>query len=121
MQEVKKLVRFLFVFLMRPLRLIFREIPLFERAGRALFRRFPKLRLIYTRLMPPLNKQNGASSVLGSLGWGRPLAQTALPRNRPLTPHASMIYSDLQAAVRHNKTVSDSTRLDSASTSKGQS
>jgi len=124
MQEVKKLVRkllrFLCAFLMGAIKRVLRAIPPLERASRAFLRGFPKLRTIYLRLMPPL-QDYGADSVSRSSG-GVPLAPSAPPRKRPLTPNAAVIFSDLKKVVpqnTQNNSSVGSAKADSVASPKG--
>ena len=121
MQEIKKLVRYLFAFLMRLIRHLFRTVPLLKHAAIALFRRFPRVGVFYSHLMPPLQNQHVADAVSTSIEKIEPIVQIAPPRKRPLTPHAAMIFNDLKTAVCHNETHGDATKLASVPSSKGQS
>lgn len=100
MQEMKSLVRSLFAFCMRPIKYLFRMIPVFGRVGRAIFRLFPILRTIYLRLLPPPDQQ-GVDAAAGAIKDVFHL-ETPLPRKRPLTPRAEEIMRDLHAAIQQN-------------------
>lgn len=102
MQEIKSLVRSLCAFLMRPIKCLFRAIPVFEGVGRALFRRFPLLSAIYLRLMPPLSQQT-ADSATGTVEVVSHL-EAPPARKRPLTPGAEEIMRDLHAVMHQNTT-----------------
>lgn len=77
MQKIKVSVRVLLVFLCRQVTYIIRSIPIFKRFANILIRYFPRLALIYMRMM------------------SRP---SPAKKKCVLTPNATAIFNDLKAA-----------------------
>lgn len=119
MQETKSLVRLIFAFLMRLIKLIFRTFPLFGRVVRAQLRSFPKLKMMYLRLMSRPENQHVPDVALATSQVSVLKAEIPIPRKRPLTPHAAIIFSDLKGVINQKKTTIDAATFDSASSPKG--
>ena len=121
MQEIKRLVRTIFAFLMRPIKRLFRAIPFFERIVRTLFRNIPTLKVIYLRLMPHPSHQGRFDPATASHVQAVPVKQPLAPRKWALTPRAELIFSDLKAVIPQNDIHKDrgTVKLDSASPPKG--
>lgn len=121
MQEIKRLVRSFFAFLMKPIKRLFRAMPLLQRAVQGLFRVFPKLEMMYVRLMPPRVNQSDIEAAIVSEEVVPSQLKVYFPRKRPLTPNAAIIFSDLKSVVHQNTTCVDTSSLNEASSPKGLS
>lgn len=102
MQEIKAQVRSFFIFIKRPMKRIFRALPMLERIIRSLFRRYPKLALFYLRLVsssPMALSSTGILEATDGHATTMPEKQMRPARRRALTPRASLILTDLKAAT----------------------